>query len=84
MLIDAFASVVADRVKVLGLSQSALAERLHDWPAAKIRVLLAGTIRAAEVSLPQAVTLGDALGMSLDELAEAAGFYAPKAAARDV
>lgn len=74
---DAFAEILRDKVRALGLNQAQLADRLHDWPHAKVRVLLAGTLRAGEVSLPEAVSLGDALGMRLDELAEAAGFTAP-------
>jgi len=77
MLSEAFSAIMADRVKAAGLSQSALRDLLHDWPAAKVRVLIVGTLRVGEVSLPEAVTLGKALGMSLDEIAEAAGMDAP-------
>lgn len=86
MLRDAFSSVLSARIRALGLSQSQLGALLGgapspaDWPAAKIRVLIAGTIRAGEVSLPEAVSLADALGMSLDDLAEAAGGTAPQGA----
>lgn len=77
MTLDALSEILRDRVAASGLSQAALGDALHDWPAAKIRVLLVGTLRAGEVSLPQAVSLGHALGMSLDTLAEAAGLAPP-------
>lgn len=77
MLTNAFAEITRDRMQALGLNQSRIGDLLTDWPTAKVRVLCAGTLRAGEVTLPEAVSLGDALGMTLDELAEAAGFHAP-------
>lgn len=67
----------SDYVRHLAEAQSLSIAALQDmlgWPYAKARSVKVGTLHPSRVSLQDAVALSDILGVSVDELAEAARY----------